>query len=215
MASKARQRSGSANGNGPAPVQDWLGAISRAVTALAMIAIVVVAWLQWKTLATIERFLDATQRPWISASVEPVQLVFDDTGGGITLRTTIRNIGSVPAVDVLATPVLLIDAKQPYRQACRQYGVGGGFGPMLSNNEVVPKTATAWLSRSDFGQNFPSLVAVCIKYRFANSRHTGEAGYLFSIVQRQAGRDAHVVEAKNGTLSPPELALLPAGSYHD
>jgi hypothetical protein len=196
--------------------EDWTASAWKLITAGAMVAIAVIAWLQWKTLGTIERFLDATQRPWISASVEPVELTFDDKGGGLTLKTTIKNIGTVPAVDVLATPVLLMDAKQPYRQACSHYGVGGGIGPMLSGNEAVPKTSTAWLARGDFGDSFPTLVAVCIKYRFANSRRTGEAGYLFSIAQRDQSRpDAFAIEAKNGTLNPPQLVLLPTASYHN
>jgi hypothetical protein len=196
--------------------EDWTASAWKLITAGAMVAIAVIAWLQWKTLGTIERFLDSTQRPWISASVEPVELTFDDKGGGLTLKTTIKNIGTVPAVDVLATPVLLMDAKQPYRKACSHYGVGGGIGPMLSGNEAVPKTATAWLARGDFGDSFPSLVAVCIKYRFANSRRTGEAGYLFSIAQRDPSRpDVVAIEAKNGTLNPPQLVLLPTASYHN
>ena len=196
--------------------EDWTASAWKLITAGAMVAIAVIAWLQWKTLGTIERFLDATQRPWIAASVEPVELTFDDKGGGLTLKTTIKNIGTVPAVDVLATPVLLMDAKQPYRKACSHYGVGGGIGPMLSGNESVPKTSTAWLARGDFGDSFPSLVAICIKYRFANSRRTGEAGYLFSIAQRDPSRpDAIAIEPKNGTLNPPQLVLLPTASYHN
>jgi hypothetical protein len=195
---------------------DWTASAWKLITAGAVVAIAVIAWLQWKTLGTIERFLDSTQRPWISASVEPLELTFDDKGGGLTLKTTIKNIGTVPAVDVLATPVLLIDAKQPYRKACSHYGVGGGIGPMLSGNETMPKTSTAWLARGDFGDSFPSLVAICIKYRFANSRRVGEAGYLFSIAQRDPGRpDAVAIESKNGTLNPPQLVLLPTASYHN
>jgi len=196
--------------------EDWTASAWKLITAGAMVAIAVIAWLQWKTLGTIERFLDATQRPWIAASVEPVELTFDDKGGGLTLKTTIKNIGTIPAVDVLATPVLLMDAKQPYRKACSHYGVGGGIGPMLAGNEVLPKTSTAWLARGDFGDSFPSLVAICIKYRFANSRRTGEAGYLFSIAQRDPSRpDAIAIEPKNGTLNPPQLVLLPTASYHN
>ena len=194
---------------------DWIGIGTRLTVAVAAIAVVIFAYLQWKTVRQIERLVAATQRPWIAASVEPVGLTFDDKGGGLTLKTTIKNIGTVPALDVLATPVLLIDAKQPYRKACSHYGVEGGIGPMLSNNEAVPKTSTAWLAREDFGKNFPSLVAICIKYRFANSRRTGEAGYLFSIGQRDPSRpDAVAIEPKNGTLSPPQLVLQPAASYH-
>ena len=181
-----------------------------------MIAVVVVAWLQWQALSAIENLLGATQRPWVAATVEPVQLVFDDQGGGITLRMTIKNSGAVPAIDVLSAPVLLLDAKQPYKQACSHYGVGGGIGPALASSEVVAKTSTAWLSRGDFGQKFPGLLAVCIKYRFANSRRTGETGYLFSIARRTpGGPDNYVIEPKNGTLNPPELVLLPTASYHD
>ncbi len=199
-----------------APPYDWVANAWRLLTAAGVIAIAVVAWLQWKALSTIEKMLDASQRPWIAASVEPVQLVFDDKGGGITLKMTIKNSGALPAVDVMATPVLLLDAKQPYRQACGQYGVGGGVGPALFSNEAFPKTSTAWLSRGDFGQKFPSLLAVCIKYRFAGSRRAGQAGYLFSIGRRDpAHPELSVIEPKNGTLNPPELVLLPTASYHD
>ena len=197
-------------------MRDWLGDAVRVVMAAALVAVAVVAWLQWKALSTIEKLIDASQRPWIAASVEPVGLTFDDKGGGITLRIALRNSGAVPATDVLTTPVLLLDAKQPYKQACSHYGVGGGLGPSLSSNEALPKTSTAWVARGDFGQVFPSLLAVCIKYRFADNRRHGEAGYLFSIVQRAPGQpDRPVTEAKNGTLNPPALALLPVASYHD
>lgn len=199
---------------GPAP--DWIAAAWKLVTAAAMIAFVVVAWLQWRTLRTIEHLMGATQRPWIAASVEPVQLAFDDKGGGITLKITVKNSGAVPAVDVLTTPILLLDAKQPFKKACRQTGVGGGIGPTLASNEALPKTSTAWLARGDFGEKFPGLLAVCVKYRFANSRRTAEAGYLFSIVQRDPGRpDLYAIEPKNGALNPPGLVLLPTGSYYD
>lgn len=199
-----------------APRNNWIVPVWKLITALAMIAIVVVAWFQWKTLSTIEQLLDANQRPWVGASVEPIQLTFDDQGGGITLRITIKNNGAVPATDILASPVLLLrDVQQPYKKACSRYGIGGGIGPTLFKDEAFPKTSTAWLSRDDFGQNFPNLVAVCVKYRFANSSRTGETGYLFSIVHRDPGRpDLYVIEPKNGTLNPPELVLLPTGSYH-
>lgn len=210
MASRARRpRAG-----GPAP--EWLGAAWKLIIAAALVGFVVVAWLQWRTLRSIERLVSATQRPWIAAAVEPVQLAFDDQGGGITLKITVKNSGAVPAVDVLTTPILLLDPKQPFRKACRQAGVGGGIGPALAANESVPKTSTAWLSRRDFGEKFPNLLAVCVKYRFANSRRTAEAGYLFSIVQRDPGRsDLYAVEPKNGALNPPTLVLLPTGSYYD
>lgn len=210
MASKIkRPRSG-----GPAP--DWIAAAWKLVTAAAMIAFVVIAWQQWRALRAIEHLMGATQRPWVAALVEPVQLVFDDKGGGITLKITVRNSGAVPAIDVLSTPILLLDAKQPFKNACRQTGIGGGIGPTLASNEALPKTSTVWLPRGDFGQTFPSLLAVCVKYRFANSRSTAEAGYLFSIVQGAPGRaDVSVIDPKNGTLNPPELILLPTGSYYD
>ncbi len=196
---------------------DWIVHGWRLITALAAIAIVVVAWMQWRTLDSIDRALNATERPWVSASVEPVQLVFDDNGGGITLSMTIKNGGPVPAVNVLAAPMLLLgDTKQPYRNACRRYGTAGGIGPMLFKDDSVAKTSTAWLSRVDFDKNFPSLVAVCIRYRFANSSRTGETGYLFLIARHNPpGPDVNFVEAKNGTFTPPELALLPIGSYHN
>ena len=106
-----------------------------------MIAFVVVAWLQWRNAAAPSSICWAPrQRPWIAASVEPVQLAFDDKGGGITLKITVKNSGAIPAVDVLTTPILLLDAKQPFEKACRQTGVGGGIGPTLASNEALPKT---------------------------------------------------------------------------
>jgi len=224
MASKTKQqRSGESEKTGtaaarerpqPAAGNNWIDAVWKLGAVSAAIAIAVVAWLQWKTLSAIEELLDATHRPWVAASVEPVQLAFDDQGGGITLKMTIKNSGAGPATDVLTSPVLLLDAKQPYKTACSHYGIGGGIGPTLFNNDAFPKTSTAWLSRKDFGENFPKLVAVCIKYRFANGARTGETGYLFAIVQRDPGHpDGYVIEPKNGTLNPPELALLPTGSY--
>jgi hypothetical protein len=195
---------------------DWIAPAWKLITAAAMIAFVVVAWLQWRTLRTIEHLMSATQRPWVAASVEPVQLVFDDKGGGITLKITVKNSGAVPAIDVLTTPILLLDAKQPFKNACRQTGIGGGLGPALATNEALPKTSTAWLARGDFGKTFPGLLAVCVKYRFANSRRTAEAGYLFAIAQRVPGRaDVSVIDPKNSTLNPPELVLVSTGSYYD
>jgi hypothetical protein len=199
-----------------APQNEWIAPAWKLIMAAAMIAFVVAAWLQWRTLRGIERLMSATQRPWVAASVEPVQLVFDDKGGGLTLKITVKNSGAVPAIDVLATPILLLDAKQPFRQGCHQTGIGGGLGPALATNEALPKTSTAWLARGDFGKIFPGLLAVCVKYRFANSRRTAEAGYLFSIAQRVPGRaDVSVIDPKNSTLNPPELVLLPTGSYYD
>jgi hypothetical protein len=195
---------------------NWLDAVWKLSAAAAAIAIAVAAWLQWTTLSRMERLMSATQRPWVGAAVEPVQLVFDDKGGGITLNMTIKNSGDVPAVDVLTSPVLLLDDKQPYRKACGHYGVGGGIGPTLARDESLPKTSTVWLPRREFGEKFPVLLAVCIKYRFANSRRIGEAGYFFAILQREAGQpDRATIETKNGTLKSPELALLPTGSYQD
>jgi len=214
MASESKQPETPA---GARPVSaNWIDAVLKLTVAAAAIAIAVVAWLQWKTLTAMEALLAATERPWVAAAVEPVQLAFDDKGGGLTLKMTIKNNGPVPAIDVLSSPVLLLDDKQPYKQACGHHGVAGGIGPTLAKDESLPKTSTAWLARQDFGEKFPNLVAVCIKYRFANSSKTGETGYLFGIVQREPGQpDRNTIEPKNGTLSPPELALLPAGSFHD
>ena len=223
MASEPKQPGQSQKAETPADARqacalamNWIDAVWKLTAAAAVIAIAVVAWLQWKTLSAMENLLAATERPWLAAAVEPVQLVFDDKGGGLTLKMTIKNNGPVPAIDVLSSPVLLLDDKQPYKQACGHYGVGGGVGPALATDETLPKTSTAWLPRQDFGQKFPNLVAVCIKYRFANSTRTGETGYLFAIVQREPGQpDRNTIEPKNGTLNPPELALMPTGSYHD
>ena len=134
-----------------APAMNWFDAVWKLTAAAAVIAIAVVAWLQWKTLSAMENLLAATERPWLAAAVEPVQLVFDDKGGGLTLKMTIKNNGPVPAIDVLSSPVLLLDDKQPYKQACGHYGVGGGVGPALAKDETLPKTSTAWLPRQDFG----------------------------------------------------------------
>jgi hypothetical protein len=195
---------------------NWIDAVWKLSAAAAAIAIAVAMWLQWTTLSRMESLMAETQRPWVAAAVEPVQLAFDDQGGGLTLKITIKNSGPVPAIDVLSSPVLLLDDKQPYRKACGHYGVAGGIGPTLAKDETLPKTSTAWLPRRDFGEKFPNLVAVCIKYRFANSGRSGETGYLFALVQRAPGHpDRNTIEPKNGTLDPPELALLPAGSYHD
>jgi len=161
--------------------------------------------------------LDRTQRPWIAAAVEPVGLKFDDKGGELTLKTTLKNSGPTPAVDILSGTLLLLKtAQQPYRGACANYGVGGGVGPMLSTGETLERTATTSLPRGDFGQNFPALVAICIKYRFAGSSQTGETGYLFSLVRHDPPRpDLYFIDSKSGTLSPPELALMPIASYQD
>src|SRR5271169_1760792 len=138
MASKKQRRLSDRN------AAELIDPVWKLTMALAAIAVVVVAWLQWKTLSTIERAINITQRPWIGASVEPVQLAFDDKGGGITLRITIKNSGPVPATDVLASPILLVkDPQQPYRTACKQYGIGGGIGPTLSKDDVFPKASSA------------------------------------------------------------------------
>jgi len=195
---------------------NWIAPAWMLITAFAAIVFVVVASFQWKTLSRIEHLLNVTQRPWVAASIAPIGLTFDDQGGALTLRVTIKNSGAVPAIDVLASSILLLrDPQPPYKKACSQYGVGGGPGPTLFKDDVFAKISTASLSRVDFGQHFPSLVAVCIKYRFANSSQTGETGYLFSIVRHDPPHpDLYFIESKNGTLSPPELALLPAASYH-
>ncbi|HVO94112.1 MAG TPA: hypothetical protein VMT22_14775 [Terriglobales bacterium] len=198
-----------------APRNNWITGIWKLITAPVAIAIVAVALLQWKTLSGIEQLLNVTQRPWVAASVEPIQLTFDDQGGAIALSMTIKNGGAVPAADVLASTVLLLDVKQPYKKACSRFGIEGGIGPILFKDEVFSKTSTAWLPRTDFGQHFPTLVAVCIKYRFAGSSQTGETGYLFSIVHRDPPRpDTYFIDSKNGTFLPPELVLLQTGSYH-
>lgn len=224
MASEPKQRRSGQNAETPADgareasalATNWIDAVWKLSAAAAAIAIAVAAWLQWETLSRMESLMASTQRPWLAAAVEPVQLAFDDKGGGLTLKMTIKNNGPVPAIDVLSSPVLLLDDKQPYKQACGHHGVAGGIGPTLAKDESLPKTTTAWLPRQDFGEKFPNLVAVCIKYRFANSTKTGETGYLFGIVQREPGQlDRNTIESKNGTLNPPELALLPAGSYHN
>jgi hypothetical protein len=203
----------------PAPAADgnWVVPVWTLIAAAATIAIVVVAWLQWQTLSTIRQALNAAQRPWISAAVEPLQLAFDDKGGGLTLKITTKNNGAFPATDVLASPVLVLhDAKQPFniRKACNQYGIAGGFGLTLFKGETYPNTSTAWVARADFGQSFPTLLAVCIKYRFADRSQAGETGYLFSIGRRSAARsDVNGIVPTNGSIDPPELALLPRGSY--
>ena len=85
-------------------------------------------------------------------------------------------------------------------------------------NDVPPCAATtsrtAWLARKDFGKGFPHLVALCIKYRFGNSRRHAETGYLFSIGRRDAsGNVQYITDSKSGSLKPPELVLMPLGSY--
>ena len=196
---------------------DWIDPAWKALLALAALAVVAAVWLQWQTLRRIEHTVDAAQRPWVAASVEPVQMAFDDQGGGLTLKVTLKNGGAIPATDILASTVLLVkDDKQPFRAACRNYGVGGGIGPTLFKDSTFEKTLTAWLPRKDLDKNFPTMVAVCIKYRFAGSPRRGESGYLFSIASRNPPNpDVYFIEAKNGTVAPPQLALLPIGSYHN
>jgi hypothetical protein len=58
------------------------------------------------------------------------------------------------------------------------------------------------------------LLAVCIKYRYADRSQAGETGYLFAIARRDpAHPDLNDIASKNGTIDAPELALLPRGSY--
>ncbi len=164
----------------------WIVPVWTLIAASATIALIVVAWLQWKSLGTVEHALNAAQRPWLGAAVEPLKLVFDDKGGGITLKITTKNSGAFPATDILAGPVLLLrDAKHPFNigTACSQAGIAGGFGLTLFKDEASATTTTAWISRADFGQDFPTLVAVCIKYRFADRSQAGETGYLFAIAR--------------------------------
>jgi hypothetical protein len=206
---RARRRSGADDA--------WVLPIWTLIAATATLAIIVVAWLQWKTLGAVEHAMTAAQRPWLSAAVEPVKLVFDDRGGGITLKITARNTGAFPATDILASPVLLLhDAKQPFniKKACGQFGVAGGFGLTLFKDDVFTTTTTSWLARADFSQSFPALIAVCIKYRYADRARVGETGYLFAIGNQDPTRpDLAGIDAKNGTIAPPQLALQPRGSY--
>ena len=188
---------------------------SALTLTLAAVAFVVIAFFQWKSLHAIERLISATQRPWITASVEPVNLVFDDQGGQLTIKATLTNYGQVPAVNILMGTVLLLkDPKLSYRKACAEHGIGGGFGPALGKDEKYATTAKAWLSRGDFGKTFPSLVAVCIKYRSAFGSKAGEAGFLFSLVRHAPPQpDLYWIDTKNGAFSPPELLLAPIASY--
>ena len=205
------------DGRGATAKDNRIASALAIIATLATIAIAVGVWFQWQALNDIEGFLHTTQRPWVAASVEPVQLVFDDKGGGITLNMTLKNGGLVPATDVLSAPILLLgEAKEPYKKACSHYGIGGGIGPTLFKDDSVQKTSTAWLARKDFGKGFPHLVALCIKYRFANSAQVAETDYLFSIGRHDtSGNVQYVFDSKTGTLKPPELVLLPLGSYHD
>jgi hypothetical protein len=196
---------------------DWIDPAWKLLTARAAVAVAVFAWMQWRTLRGIEHRIDAAERPWIAASVDPVQMTFDDQGGGVTFKATLRNGGTIPATDILASSLLLLKSeKQPFKTACRNYGVGGGIGPTLFKDGTFEKTLTAWLPRKDFGDRFPNLLALCVKYRFAASGRRGESGYLFSIVNRNPpAPDVYFVATTNGTLTPPRLTLTPVGSYHD
>ncbi len=202
----------------PQPASGRMGPhLWNLLAAAALIAIAVGVWLQWRTLDRIESMMLFYNRPWVVASVDPSRLVFDAKGGGITIKMNIKNGGLTPATDVLAGPILLLhDNKKSFRKVCGHYGVDGGIGPILLKGDAVEKTGTAWLSRDDFGKDFPNLVALCIKYRFAHGTRLGETGYLFAISRHEAsGSDSYVIEANNGTITPPDLVLLPIGNYQD
>ena len=96
-------------------------ALSTCVIAGFTILIYCVGVNQWRTfqgqLAVMQGQLDemkADQRPWISNDIEAASdLTFDDSGGILRFRYTLRNIGRSPAFNVNAWPIILRSTPSP------------------------------------------------------------------------------------------------------
>jgi hypothetical protein len=167
--------------------------------------------------------MEAGQRPWVGATIEPIKLVFDDQRGKMFLDITIKNTGAVPATDTFVNPALFTHVKQPYmpidvlKSECGKYGIGGGNWHTLFKDDSLRQIMAPDIKRSEFPQDFAVYLAVCVKYKLPNSSKIVSSGYLFMVLRSDPEYPgaAFSIIPNNGTIFPPILALVPSGSYAD
>ncbi|WP_162918489.1 hypothetical protein [Taklimakanibacter deserti] len=172
-----------------------------------------------------EQVLIATQRPWVTFTVELAgTLAFDGAGASIPLKIGTENIGPTPAVAVLAHPVIFCQEKQPFKavdvikRRSGDFNTAGRLGHTLSKGEQFSEVKTAGMGLEEYeGMSVISpFILVTVKYRLTFSDETRMAAKLYSLVRTDPVYQAQSVVMQPGnSVQPDRLNLVLIGSYAD
>jgi hypothetical protein len=172
-----------------------------------------------------EQVLIATQRPWVTASIELAgTLAFDGAGASLPLKIVTENIGPTPAMAVVAHPVIFCQEKQPFkavdviRRRSSDFNSVGRLGHTLSKGEQFTETKTAGMGIEEYeGMSVISpFVLVTVKYRPTFGDETRTTAKLYSLVRTDPLYQAQSVVMQPGnSLQADRLNLVLIGSYAD
>jgi|GEM_PF-4718895 len=172
-----------------------------------------------------EQVLIATQRPWVTFTVELAgTLAYDGAGASIPLKIGTENIGPTPAVAVLAHPVIFCQEKQPFKavdvikRRSGDFNTAGRLGHTLSKGEQFSEVKTAGMGLEEYeGMSVISpFILVTVKYRLTFSDETRMAAKLYSLVRTDPVYEAQSVVMQPGnSVQPDRLKLVLIGSYAD
>jgi hypothetical protein len=179
-----------------------------------------------KKSATIaEQVLIATQRPWVTFSVELAgTLAYDGAGASIPLKIATENIGPTPAIAVLAHPVIFCQEKQPFKavdvikRRSAEFSTAGRLGHTLSKGEKFTEVKTAGMGLEEYeGMSVISpFILVTVKYRLTFSDEIRMAAKLYSLVRTDPVYQAQSVVMQPGnSVQADRLNLVLIGSYAD
>lgn len=178
-----------------------------------------------KSAGIAEQVLIATQRPWVTFSVELAgTLAFDGSGASIPLKIGTENIGPTPAIAVLAHPVIFCQEKQPFKavdvikRRAADFNTAGRLGHTLSKGEQFSEVKTAGMGLEEYeGMSVISpFILVTVKYRLTFSDETRMAAKLYSLVRTDPVYQAQTVVMQPGnSVQPDRLNLVLIGSYAD
>jgi hypothetical protein len=172
-----------------------------------------------------EQVLIATQRPWVTFTVELAgTLAFDGAGASIPLKIVTENIGPTPAIAVLAHPVIFCQEKQPFKaldvikRRSADFNPVGRLGHTLSKGEQFTEVKTAGMSLEEYeGMSVISpYILITVKYRLTFGDEARMTAKLYSLVRTDPLYQAQSVVMQPGnSLQPDRLNLLLIGSYAD
>lgn len=163
--------------------------------------------------------LHAAQRPWLSFEDVKIAgpLTFDEIGGHLPIKFTVKNSGTSPAVGSYIHANVLWSEQNPFfpgdliRKGATGLGVGNGSGEGIFPGKHEPKEFSVTINSADFTGNAGPFLLILAKYKFPFAEKIGLTGSLFNIIRSDA---AMRFDPQAGPVPPDDvLHLLPVSTY--
>ncbi|MGH7409425.1 MAG: hypothetical protein ACREKF_15645 [Candidatus Methylomirabilales bacterium] len=195
------------------------------MTALATIAMVVVALLQWQTLEKTDTTLRVVQRPWISiekvTSLDPWPR-YEDDKVGFTLLFFLKNVGHSPALDIRVDARVIpeepgrpVEWTEPQRQVCASVRAALDRREKSDRYTIVPNEVFPYRLERKIRKpttDYSPVIVGCIVYRTARDITSHQTPFFARMFvddpRRRVDLRVDMAPIKISDLKPPKNQQL-------